>query len=210
MKSRVHPTYKTKYRVANWACHDRALIRRGDITVWLTLEAVAAWQPVSDGRRGGQLKYSDLATQTALTLRLVCGLPFRQTDLSRRSQRLDVELRRAGANEPVHLIVDSSGPSIVSEGEWAAAKHGRKGKRAWRKLHLGVDRAGIIVAQVLTDGNADDAAVVPDLLDQFEAELSGFVADGAYDSRSGYDAATARGAAVSFPHEATQPLAEQA
>ena len=220
MKSRVHPTYKTKYRVANWASYDRALIRRGDITVWLTPEAVAAWQPASDGRRGGQLKYSDLAIQTALTLRLVFGLPLRQTEgflisvfgmmgvdldvpdhttLSRRSQSLDVELRRARANEPIHLIVDSSGLSIVGEGEWAAAKHGRKGKRGWKKLHLGVDRAGIIVAQVLTDGNADDAAVVPDLLDQFEAELSGFVADAAYDSRSVYDAATARGAAVVIP-----------
>ena len=34
MKSRVHPTYKTKYRVANWAAYERALVRRGDVTVW--------------------------------------------------------------------------------------------------------------------------------------------------------------------------------
>ena len=47
----------------------------------------------------------------------------------------------------------------------------------------------MIVAQVLTDGNADDAATVPDLLGQFEGELSGFVADAAYDSRPVYDAA---------------------
>ena len=32
MKSRVHPTYKTKYRVKNWASYDRALVRRGDVT----------------------------------------------------------------------------------------------------------------------------------------------------------------------------------
>ncbi len=36
MKSRVHPKYKTKYRVTDWASYDRALIRRGDITVWLS------------------------------------------------------------------------------------------------------------------------------------------------------------------------------
>ena len=41
MKSRVHPTYKTKYRVANWAAYDRALIRRGDVTVWLSPAAIA-------------------------------------------------------------------------------------------------------------------------------------------------------------------------
>ncbi len=71
------------------------------------------------------------------------------------------------------------GDGIIGEGEWAAAKHGGKGKRGWRKLHLGVDGSGVIVAQVLTDGNADDAATVPDLLGQFEGELSGFVADAA-------------------------------
>ena len=33
MKSRVHPTYKTKYRVMNWAAYDSAVVRRGDVTV---------------------------------------------------------------------------------------------------------------------------------------------------------------------------------
>ncbi len=33
MQSRVHSTYKTQYRVANWASYDRALVRRGDVTV---------------------------------------------------------------------------------------------------------------------------------------------------------------------------------
>ena len=88
------------------------------------------------------------------------------TTLSRRSQHLDVKLRRFPTNEPIDLIVDSTGLSIVGEGEWAAAKHGGKGKRGWKKLHLGVDPTGIIVAQVLTNGHADDAATVPDLLAQ--------------------------------------------
>jgi hypothetical protein len=112
---------------------------------------------------------------------------------------LDVELLRARSNEPIHLIVDSTGLSIVGEGEWAAAKYGKRRKRGWRKLHLGVNGSGAIVAQVLTDGNADDAAKVPDLLGQLEGEPSGFVADTAYDSRLVHDAATARGAAVVIP-----------
>lgn len=29
MKSRVHPKYKTKYRVGNWAEYDQALVHRG-------------------------------------------------------------------------------------------------------------------------------------------------------------------------------------
>ena len=31
MKSRVHPKYKTKYRVRNWASYERALIGRGNM-----------------------------------------------------------------------------------------------------------------------------------------------------------------------------------
>ena len=45
MQSKVHPTYKTKYRVANWAAYNQALVRRGDVTVWLSSEAIAAWTP---------------------------------------------------------------------------------------------------------------------------------------------------------------------
>ncbi len=118
MKSRVHPRFKTKYRVKNWTSYDRALVRRGDVTVWLSPEAIATWEPAGDGKRGGQLKYSDLAIETALTLRLIFNLPLRQTEgflrslfgmmgvelsapdhttLSRRGQHLDVKLRRGVA-----------------------------------------------------------------------------------------------------------------
>ena len=80
------------------------------------------------------------------------------TTLSGRSQHLDLTLRRVPPGEDMHLMVDSTGLSIVGEGEWAAAKHGRRGKRGWKKLHVGVDRSGAIVAQALTDAHADDAA----------------------------------------------------
>ena len=66
MQSKVHPTYKTKYRVANWAAYNKALVRRGDVTVWLSSEAIAAWTPGRSGRRGGQRRYSDLAIETGL------------------------------------------------------------------------------------------------------------------------------------------------
>ena len=145
MKSKVHPTYKTKYRVANWPAYNQALVRRGDVTVWLSSEAIAAWTPRRNGRRGGQRRYSDLAIETALTLRLLYHLPLRQaegflhalfgmmrlylsapdyTTLSRRSQHLRRRLRPVPTDEGIHLVLDSTGLSIVGEGEWAAAKHG--------------------------------------------------------------------------------------
>ena len=147
-----------------------------------------------------------------MAVRLVFDLPLRQTEgflsslfeimgldltapdhttLSRRGRHLDVRLRRIHTARAIHLIVDSAGLSIVGEGEWAAATHEGKGKRGCKKLHLGVDGSGVIVAQVLTGGDADDAATLPDLLGRFEGELAGFVADTAYDSRQVYDAVTA-------------------
>ena len=53
---------------------------RGDVAVWVSPEAVATWEPAGVGTRGGQRKYSDLAIETALTLRLLFRLPLRQTE----------------------------------------------------------------------------------------------------------------------------------
>ena len=105
---------------------------------------------------------SDVAIETALTLRLLFPLPLRQaegfltsifvlmeldlrspdhTTLSRRGQNLDLTLRGAPRRAGLHLIIDSTGLSIVGEGEWAAAKHGGRGRRGWKKLHVGCCRA---------------------------------------------------------------------
>ncbi len=71
VKSRVHPKYKTKYHVGNWPAYDRALVQRGDVTLWLAPEAITTSAAAGVGKRGGQLQYSDLTIETALTLRLL-------------------------------------------------------------------------------------------------------------------------------------------
>jgi hypothetical protein len=121
------------------------------------------------------------------------------TTLSRRSQELNIEFHRVPANERLHLIVDSTGLSIVGGGEWAAVRHGRKGKRGWKKLHLGVDGTGVIVAQGLTDGSTDDAATALNLIDEVEGDIASFTGGAAYDTVAVYDAAGARGARVIVP-----------
>ncbi len=220
MRSRVHPKYKTKYHVGNWREYERALVHRGDVTVWLSADATDAWKPSPSGRPGGQRRFSDLAIETALTLRLVFRLPLRQTEgflrsvlallssdldapdhttLSRRSQRLDVRLHGLPATGPIHLIVDSTGLSIVGEGDWAAVKHGGRGKRGWKKLHLGVDRSGVIVAQALTEATVDDATTGIHLIDVVAGDLASVTADTAYDTVAIYDAAEARSATVVVP-----------
>ena len=46
-------------------------MRRGDVTLWLTPDAIATWAAAGVGRRSGPLQYSDLAIETALTLSLI-------------------------------------------------------------------------------------------------------------------------------------------
>lgn len=220
MRSRIHPKYKTKYRVNNWPEYDRALAQRGDITLWISEDAITAWIPAPTGRRGAQRKFSDHAIETTLILRLLFKLPLRQaegfrrsllslmgvgleapdhTTLSRRSQSLDVDLHRVAGHKPIHLIVDSTGLSIVGEGEWAAAKYGGRGRRGCKKLHLGVDRSGVIVAEILTDGNVNDAKMALELIDEVPDDIASFTADAAYDTIAIYDANAVRGSEVIVP-----------
>src|SRR5262249_28519997 len=77
---RRHKIPTAKYRVTNWPDYDAALVRRGALTVWLTDEAIADWRAPATGKRGGQLIYSSLAIETALTIRLVFHQPLRQTE----------------------------------------------------------------------------------------------------------------------------------
>jgi len=147
-RSKVHPTYKTRYRVANWPEYDRALVRRGDLTIWFTPSAIRSWTPLPTGQRGGQRKYSEPCVELALTLKLLFGLPWRSvegllgsllhcvgleapiqdhTTLSRRTRGLDVQLRRPPSREPIHLVVDATGLGIIGQGQWASAKWGEPG-----------------------------------------------------------------------------------
>ncbi len=226
-RSRVHPKYKTKYRVANWSDYDRSLVERGNITLWLTADAMATWNAEPTRRRGGQRKYSDVAIETALTLRLLLHLPLRQTEgflrslfdlmgvsfdvpdhttMSRRSASLAVSMRVRPRPGSINLVIDSGGLSIFGEGQWAAVKHGGKGIQGWRKLHLGVDESGVIVAQALTKANVDDAATGITLINAVRSKIKTVIADGAYDTRTFYASAEGRGARVVVPPDKTATI----
>jgi hypothetical protein len=209
-RARRHPKYKTQYRVRNWPEYDKALRARGDVTVWISEEACNGWTPLPMGNRGGQRIYSDIAIQTVLTLRLLFHLPLRATEgfvasifklagidlpvpdyttLSRRNQTLCVDdPARRPTSEPISLIVDSSGLKICEQGEWHTKKHGQKSRRKWKKLHIGVDDDGWIRTSLVTDGHTQDPTAVPALLEQVDAVLKRFVADGIYDNATVYGA----------------------
>jgi hypothetical protein len=60
---RRHKIPKARYRVESWAVYDAALRRRGDLTIWVTPEAIAAWTPLPTGRQGRPARYSDVAIE---------------------------------------------------------------------------------------------------------------------------------------------------
>src|SRR3954447_15839348 len=157
------------------------------------------------GQRGRPRSYSDVAIETGHLLRLAFGRPWRQTEgllrslttllgvsvgvpdhttFSRRSPGLALAtaLARAQASGPVHVVIDTTGLKVYGAGEWLVEKHGARGKRTWRKLHLAIDAStGEILASELTSNEEGDASQVGPLLDQIPGPLASVIADGAYD-----------------------------
>ena len=73
-------------------------------------------------------------------------------------------------------------------GGWSFEKHGTTKRRAWRKLHIGIDAdSGEIVASDLTHKDVDDASHVEPLLDQLNAAPASFMVDGPYDRIAMHD-----------------------
>src|SRR4051794_15411441 len=79
-QDRRHHIPRQQRQVTNWPAYDPSLRQRGSLTVWFTEEAITAWGAEPRTTRGGQPWYSELAILTALTLRAVFRLAYRQTE----------------------------------------------------------------------------------------------------------------------------------
>jgi hypothetical protein len=143
--------------VKNWRAYDQSLRDRGDLTLWISQDALDTWSPPMTGKRGAQPVYADIAIATALTLRLLFHLPLRQTEgflrsvlqlmgltlpcpdhttLSRRHATVEIGPLKTGVQqEPTCLIVDSTGLKVCGQGAWHAQKHGEKKRKKWKKPH---------------------------------------------------------------------------
>ena len=211
---------KVQYRVTNWPEYDRALVRRGSLTIWFDEAFLQGhWRPSPTGRRGAPFQYSDIAIQALLTLKAVFDLPYRMVEgladsiirlmgltlripdhtlLSRRAQTLTVQIPRRQRTGPVHVVVDSTGLKVYGDGEWKVRRHGAGKRRTWRKVHLAVDAdvKDALAVEVTTE-QWTDGEVFAGLLDQIEGTIA--QVDGAYDTRSVYAATGKRGAQVAVP-----------
>ena len=121
-----------RYRTTNWNSYNDALRRRGSLLIWLDKDMV--WLATKAGRPGRPPVFSDAAMQFCLMVKVLFGLPLRQTTgmvasilemaklnwpvpdfstLSRRQKSLAVQIphrRRAG---PLNLLVDSTGSKFL-------------------------------------------------------------------------------------------------
>lgn len=221
---RVAGTAKPKYRyqVRNWAEYDRALVNRGNLTIWFDEASIAEnWTPPRPLGRGKPGLYSNVAIQTCLTLKTLFRLPYRATEgllkslmrlcaldlpvpdhthMSRRVATLKVKIPRRPRAGSTHVVVDSTGLKIFGEGEWKVRQHGVGKRRTWRKIHLAVDEtAKDIIGIEVTTADWHDSEVFPDLLAQVEGDVAQVSADGAYDTEGTHAAIGERGAKATIP-----------
>lgn len=131
------------YKTVNWPEYNKALRRRGGLTIWF--DPGMTWAAKPTGKRGRQPIYGDPAIQTRLTKKVLFGMALRQTTgfvesvlqligldwavpdfstLSRRQKTLAVTIPFRGSHGPLHLLIDSTGIKVEDEGEWNARKHG--------------------------------------------------------------------------------------
>ncbi|WP_316157375.1 IS5 family transposase [Cupriavidus sp. BIC8F] len=224
---------KAVYRVRNWAQYNAGLIARGDVTVWIDQDLLQAVPEAGVPKRGHPLVYTDAVIQMLLGLKQVFRLPLRAlqgfagslrklafanlpvphySTVSRRAQDLEVVLPSLRTDEPLHLVVDSTGLKVFGEGEWKVRKHGYSKRRTWRKVHLAMDaKTGQVCAALMTHQDVGDGEVLSDLLDQIPADMpiDTIGGDGAYDSKPCHAAIAVRGAQPSIPpREGAKPWAE--
>src|SRR3990167_5520718 len=174
------------YRTTNWHDYNKALARRGSLSIWFNHET--QWLAAPTGRRGRQPVFTDAAIQVCLTLKALFGLPLRQTTgmvasllglagldwpvpdystLCRRQKTLTVHVPYRPSTGALHLLIDSTGEKAEGDGEWLAKKHGPSKPRDWRKVHLGIDAETLEIRAIeITGSRVGDAPMLPDLLDQ--------------------------------------------
>ncbi len=205
---------KISYKVQNWSSYNKSLVNRGNITLWFCDEAIKNWYAQKSYKRGRPSTYSDGCIEVALTLRSLFHFPLRATQgfliglikmlqldlkvphysrLSRRSLNVKFNIASSG-KPPKDVVVDSTGLKIFGEGEWKMRTHGKDKRRTWRKLHLAVDGDSFqILSMQTTAANVHDDQVMASLLKE-QKNLKKVFADGAYISKSCFDAIAETGA----------------
>lgn len=213
---------KQTYRVRNWKDYNRSLINRGNITFWFSEDFTKNWYYKDKRKRGGIVKYSDMAIICSLTLRNLFRFSLRATQglveslielknlsinspnystLSRRAENLKLSFPEAKHNEgPIHIVIDSTGINVYGESEWKSVKHGTYRYQVWRKLHIAMDvEKQMILAADYSESGKHDSNYLPKMIDRIKGKIARITADGAYDKKKCYRAAYEKGISLIAP-----------
>lgn len=201
---------KVVYRPRNWCQYNKALVKRGDLMLWIPQEVLNMWYVTKKtGRRGASYRYSDLAILCASQIRFMYHLPLRATQgflgslfsllnithrvpcystICRRMKTLNVNIPIQTSDFSRHIVLDSTGMKVYGEGEWKVRTHGAGKRRTWRKIHLGIDtESQEITCSAISTNDFNDSELFDDCLSQLNAEeIHQVSADGAYDAKNCY------------------------
>ncbi len=205
---------KVAYKIQNWSQYNRALINRGNITLWFNEDAIQSWFADTESRKGRPYFFSETCILLCLTLRARFNLPLRTTQglieglfeqlglalpvpsytqLCRRSSNIKIPSKAKNIRRPINVVVDSTGLKVYGEGEWKMRIHGKSKRRTWRKLHLAVNPQSFeIVSMELTESNRTDGKTLPSLIKDIPQIKEAF-ADAAYMYRECFESIDAKG-----------------
>lgn len=212
---------KKQYRVRNWQDYNKALIKRGSITLWIEEKLLTETVPRSL-KRGRPSTYHDNFIEAALILKNVFHLTFRSlqgflesiasmqhwtihipdyTTLCRRQGHITLPpLSTKQMTSPIDVVVDSTGLKIYGEGEWCVRQHGKHYQRTWRKVHLAINAGSLqILSCQLSTSRTQDSDKLPTLLHDITSPIHQVIGDGAYDTFGCYETVTQHGAKAIFP-----------
>jgi len=218
----------------NWSAYTESLVNRGRFSIWIDEAALydpykdLYAQPIVSSLGGRPRIYSDALILLTMTLKELYHLKLRQTEgffadmlkllklnlktpdyttLCRRSKELQIDLKatQVKRDEPLVVLIDSTGVKVMGEGEWKIRLHGKSKMKLYRKVHFALDHdSQDIIGVTMSDANIQDADAVPELVrqvDTVELKLGEIIADGAYDRHKTYRLASKHHARLIAPPE---------
>lgn len=212
----------SQYKVRNWPQYSKSLENRGNLSFWISEDAIKKWKAEKDPHFiGAPREYSDAAILCVMMLKVVYGLPYRQlvgfltylfqimnlslpiphfTTIAERARSLKQSIKKLSNKRPTDIVFDSSGFKIYGEGEWKVRQHGKQKRRRWKKFHIGIcpSTHEIIVAEA-TRLETTDCEVAPKMLKKAPQSVKNIIGDGAYDTMECYRAAYEHGASLLTP-----------
>jgi hypothetical protein len=217
---------KTAYTPRSWSSYNKALVERGNITIWLGADTIKAWfSSRKPGPQGGrQETFSDSAILALMCMKSLYRMPYRMlcgfaqsllvllkrklpiphfTRLCQRSKKLDLPKLPRG-KKITDIVIDGSGIKIYGEGEWKVEQHGRERKKKWKKIHVAIDpdTQEVLLTDVTTR-NTHDCQMLPKFLDKLGSRIGRVYGDGAYDTKRCYQAIVKRGGEPAIPPRKT-------